>query len=96
MSTVEPIGAGASGRLWEGKVAIVIGGAQGTGAAIATEGLADGARVWIFDVADEPGRVAAEHIGPQCTYLHVDVTYEESVASAVAEVIRVAARLTSW
>lgn len=36
MSTVEPIGAGASGRLWEGKVAIVIGGAQGTGAAIAT------------------------------------------------------------
>ena len=42
--------------------------------------VADGARVWIFDVADDPGRRAAERIGPQCTYLHVDVTDEESIA----------------
>jgi NAD(P)-dependent dehydrogenase (short-subunit alcohol dehydrogenase family) len=90
VSAVEPIGAGASGRLWEGKVAVVTGGAQGIGAAIAAQGVADGAQVWIFDVADAPGRTTAERIGPQCRYLHVDVTDEQSVESAIAEVIRVA------
>ena len=93
MRAVEPVGAGASGRLWEGKVAIVTGAAQGIGAAIAAQGAADGARVWSFDVADEPGRATAKRIGAQCTYLHVDVTDEESIAAAVTEVIRLAGRV---
>ncbi len=93
MGAVEPIGAGPSGRLWEGKIAVVTGGAQGIGAAIATQGVADGARVWIFDVADEAGRAAAERIGPQCSYRHVDVTDEDSVAAAVAEVVREAGQV---
>ena len=88
MNQAEPIGAGASGRLWEDKVAIVTGGAQGIGAAIATQGVLDGGRVWIFDVADEPGKRAAARIGERCRFLHVDVTDEDSVADAVAEVVR--------
>ncbi|WP_396667601.1 SDR family NAD(P)-dependent oxidoreductase [Microbacterium sp. R86528] len=93
MSGVEPIGAGASGRLWEGKVAIITGGAQGIGAAIAAQGVADGAKVWIFDVADDLGSVTASRLGDECHYLHVDVTDEQSVAEGVAEVLRVADRV---
>ncbi|WP_298744217.1 SDR family oxidoreductase [uncultured Microbacterium sp.] len=87
MDVAEPIGAGPSGRLWEGKTAIVTGGAQGIGAAIAAQGVADGARVWIFDVADEAGEATAARIGDGCRYLHVDVTDESAVGDAVADVV---------
>lgn len=90
---VEPIGAGASGRLWEGRVAIVTGGALGIGAAIAAQGVADGARVWIFDVADEAGNQTRQRIGADARYRHVDVTDENSVAAAVAEVLEVEGRI---
>ncbi|WP_061963183.1 SDR family NAD(P)-dependent oxidoreductase [Demequina aurantiaca] len=93
MNQVEPVGAGVSGRLWEDKVAIVTGGSQGIGAAIAEQGVADGARVWIFDIADHEGQQTAERIGDHCHFLHVDVTDEQSIADAVAEVVGDAGRV---
>ena len=50
------------GRL-TGKVAIVTGGAQGQGAAISRAFVAEGAKVAIADVADEPGKALADELG---------------------------------
>ncbi|MGX5771804.1 SDR family NAD(P)-dependent oxidoreductase [Microbacterium trichothecenolyticum] len=87
MSTVEAIGSGPAGRLWEGKTAIVTGGALGIGAAIAAQGVADGARVWIFDIADEAGEGLAERLGDACRYRHVDVTDEDAIGEVIAEIV---------
>ena len=72
------------GRL-DGKVAIVTGGAQGQGAGIVRAFLAEGARVVVADVAEEPGEAlvaemtrqhgdSAEQIGCEGPpeYLEVD------------------------
>ena len=62
-----------SGRL-AGKVAIVTGGARGTGAAIAREFVAEGADVVVADVLDERGEATAAELGPAARYRHLDVT----------------------
>ncbi|GAA3639374.1 beta-ketoacyl-ACP reductase [Microbacterium awajiense] len=93
MDVAESIGAGPSGRLWEGKTAIVTGGAYGIGAAIAAQGVADGGQVWIFDVDDEAGEATAQRIGDACRYLHVDVTDEQAITAAVAEIVAATGRV---
>lgn len=93
MTAPEPIGAGASGRLWADKVAVVTGGGFGIGAAIAAQGVADGARVWIFDVDDAAGDATSDRLGDDCTYRRVDVSDEAAVAAAVAEVLEVEGRI---
>jgi 3alpha(or 20beta)-hydroxysteroid dehydrogenase len=70
------------GRL-EGKVAIVTGAAQGQGAAIATRFVAEGARVVLGDVVDEPGQRLADELGGAAIYIHHDVTDEASWDEAV-------------
>lgn len=89
MSTAQAIGAGSSGRLWEGKTAIVTGGALGIGAAIAAQGIADGARVWVFDIDDDAGEAVARRLGERCRYRHVDVTDEKAIGEAVAKIVAV-------
>ena len=54
-----------------GKVAIVTGGAQGQGAAIARAFVAEGAQVVIADVAKEPGQALADELGAK----HPDSAY---------------------
>lgn len=73
------------GRL-ENKIAIVTGGAQGQGAAIATAFVQEGARVAIADVADEPGRVLADSLGENAIFVHHDVTSEDSWTALVEHV----------
>ena len=64
------------GRL-DGKVAIVTGGAQGQGAAIARAFVAEGAQVVIADVAEEPGKALADELGSDArTSRHHDVSDE--------------------
>lgn len=69
------------------KVAIVTGAARGTGAAIARRFAAEGARVVLGDILDEPGQAVAAEIGEAATYRHHDVTRSEEWDAVVAHVL---------
>ncbi len=49
----------------QGKVAIVTGGANGFGKAIARLYVAEGARVVVADMAEDKGQALAKELGPQ-------------------------------
>ena len=70
-----------------GKRAIVTGGAQGQGEAIARAFVAEGAQVVIADVAEEAGRALAEVLDKEradsALFVRHDVTEEESWTSLV-------------
>lgn len=70
----------------DGKVAIVTGGAQGQGDAIARAFVAEGARVAVADVADEPGELLAKELGDAARFWHHDVSDEASWQRLVAAV----------
>lgn len=70
----------------KGKVAVVTGAASGIGRAIAQVFAANGMKVVIADIQDEPGRKIAAGIcenGGDAIYCHTDVTKEEDFAGAV-------------
>ena len=71
---------------FDGLVAVVTGGASGLGKAIADELASRGARVYALDL--DASAVVAPHIGVRC-----DIGDDESVRSAIAEVIADAGRL---
>jgi 3alpha(or 20beta)-hydroxysteroid dehydrogenase len=64
-----------AGRL-DGKVAIVTGGARGTGEATARRFVQEGARVVLADVLDLPGQKVAAELGSAALNAHLDVTSE--------------------
>ena len=68
-----------------GKVAIVTGGAQGQGAAIARSFVAEGAKVVIADVAKEEGQALADALGPDAHFAHHDVSDEASWTAVVED-----------
>jgi 3alpha(or 20beta)-hydroxysteroid dehydrogenase len=72
------------GRL-DGKVAIVTGSARGTGEATVRRFVAEGARVVVSDVADDPGKAVADSLGDAAIYVHLDVTSPDAWTAAVAE-----------
>ncbi|WP_141013479.1 glucose 1-dehydrogenase [Nocardioides sambongensis] len=72
------------GRL-DSKVAIVTGGAQGQGAAIVREFVAEGAKVVIADVAKEAGQALADELGEAAHFAHHDVSDEASWATLVSD-----------
>jgi len=65
------------------KVAIITGGAQGMGAADARMLVAEGAKVVIADILDEPGQTLADELGDAARYVHLDVSDEEQWQAAV-------------
>lgn len=67
-----------------GRRAVVTGGASGIGAATVRRLLDEGADVWIADIAEDAGRAHAAATG--ASYVHLDVTEEQSWTSALAEV----------
>ncbi|MFE2183244.1 SDR family oxidoreductase [Streptomyces sp. NPDC059455] len=74
---------------FEGKVAIVTGGARGMGASHARGLAAEGARVAICDLLDDEGEALAAEL-PQARYCHLDVTGEtrwQSVVRAVEDTL---------
>jgi 3alpha(or 20beta)-hydroxysteroid dehydrogenase len=67
----------------DGAVAIISGGARGTGAATAKRFVAEGARVVIGDVLDDRGLATAAELGDRVTFTHLDVTSEADWTRAV-------------
>jgi len=74
-----------AGRL-AGKVAIVTGGARGTGASIARDFVAEGATVVVADVLDDRGTVTAAELGDAARYHHLDVTDTDGWHALLADV----------
>jgi 3alpha(or 20beta)-hydroxysteroid dehydrogenase len=72
------------GRL-AGKVAIVTGGAQGQGAEIVRAFVAEGAKVAIADIAEEPGELLAKELGDSAYFVKHDVSDESSWDALVAD-----------
>jgi NAD(P)-dependent dehydrogenase (short-subunit alcohol dehydrogenase family) len=74
----------------DGRVAVITGGAQGIGAACARRLAADGARVLLWDVADDAGRALAAELeasGTRAAYVHCDVSRKAEVDAALAATI---------
>lgn len=78
------------------KVALVTGGSQGLGLAIAGRFSREGALVFIGDIKEEQGRtVAAELVsqGGRAWFVHLDVSDEKSWQAALAELVNQAGKL---
>lgn len=76
--------------LLKNHVAIVTGGANGIGQSVVRRFHQDGAKIAIWDLADEPGQALAEEItaqGGTARYQHVNVTQAEQVESALNELL---------
>lgn len=66
------------------KVAIVTGGADGLGAAIARRLVSEGAKVTITDIQAVAGQALAEELG--CNFVNQDVTDEKQWATVIRQV----------
>lgn len=76
------------------KIALVTGGAQGIGAAIAEKLASHGADIIIADLPAQQAvyakvKTAVEALGRSCRFLPMDVTQQTSVEAAVAEAGRI-------
>ena len=76
---------------FQGRHAVVTGGAAGLGFAIAQRLVASGGSVTLWDRDLAAGRTAAERIG--CSFVQVDVTDVESVRDARDSTLRRASRI---
>ena len=63
----------------------ITGGASGLGLALAKRWIKDGAKVCIADVNDERGEEALKELGENAHYVHCDVTREEDMQRAAAD-----------
>jgi NAD(P)-dependent dehydrogenase (short-subunit alcohol dehydrogenase family) len=68
---------------FDGRVAVVTGGAEGIGAAVVRGLHAEGAAVVIADVQHGAGTTLAENLGPRAVFVRTDVSIEDEVAAAV-------------
>lgn len=72
----------------KGTVSIVTGGASGLGLATAKTLINQGGKVALFDLTDEEkGQKMASDLGSDAIFCHVDVSDEQSVKNAIAEVL---------
>ncbi len=71
----------------EGKTALITGSARGIGKAFAERYVAEGATVAIADINLEAATKTASDIGTSAFPVHMDVTQQDSIDSAVSSVI---------
>ncbi len=69
---------------FDGRVALISGGARGMGAEHVRALVAEGARVVFGDVLDDEGGALAAELGDAVRYVHLDVTDEQQWNAAVA------------
>lgn len=74
-------------NLLTNRVAVVTGGAQGLGRAIADQMVAEGARVVIADIDLDAARAASDQIGSDAVAVRCDVTSEVDVATVIDEAV---------
>jgi 3alpha(or 20beta)-hydroxysteroid dehydrogenase len=70
-------------RRFDGKVALVTGGARGIGASAVRRLVSEGCQVVITDILDELGEKLQAELGPATAYQHLDVTSEAEWTAAV-------------
>ncbi|MBE9635600.1 L-iditol 2-dehydrogenase [Salipiger mangrovisoli] len=75
-----------NGRL-RGKCALITGAGRGIGAAFAEAYLREGARVAIADIDLARAKATADALGEGAVAVHMDVTDQASIESAVAETV---------
>jgi NAD(P)-dependent dehydrogenase (short-subunit alcohol dehydrogenase family) len=83
------------GRL-EGKTAVVTGGADGIGHAIADAMTREGAHVFVGDIDDKKGSAFVAGLvkaGRKADYLHCDVSQEKGIAGLIAAAVERTGRL---
>jgi NAD(P)-dependent dehydrogenase (short-subunit alcohol dehydrogenase family) len=68
---------------YQGKVAVITGGASGIGAATVRKFVSEGAKVVIADMQEEMGRKLAGELGANVHFQKTDVTREAQVKAAV-------------
>lgn len=71
-----------------GKTALITGAARGIGKAFAKAYVLEGARVAIADINLEAAQKTAAEIGDNAIAVHMDVTQQSSIDSAVGEVLQ--------
>lgn len=70
----------------DGKTALITGAARGIGLAFAAAYVAEGARVAIADINLPAAEAAATNLGDSAFAVHLDVSRQDSIEHAVAEV----------
>ncbi len=76
--------AGVAGR-FEGKVAVVTGGASGIGAAVVRSLVADGAHCVVVDMQDAAAAQLAEQLGDSVSVRHADISLEAEYSAVIEE-----------
>jgi NAD(P)-dependent dehydrogenase (short-subunit alcohol dehydrogenase family) len=80
-------------KRFEGRVAVVTGGASGIGAGCVRRFHEEGASVVIADVQEGPGKALADELGSRALFQHCDVSDEASVAELVDRTVDAFGRL---
>ena len=76
-----------------GKSALITGAARGIGKEFAKAYVNEGARAAIGDINLDAARAAANEIGDGASAVHLDVTRQESIDQAIAEVVKTQGKL---
>ncbi len=77
----------------DGKSALVTGAARGIGLAFAKAYVAEGAQVAIADINLEAAEAAASEIGAGAYAVQIDVSRQDSIDAAIAQVVETAGKL---
>ncbi len=77
----------------DGKSALVTGAARGIGLAFAKAYVAEGARVAISDINLEAAEAAASEIGAGAYAVQIDVSRQDSIDAAIAQVVETAGKI---
>lgn len=78
-----------------GRVALVTGAARGIGLGIAAWLITEGWQVVLTDVDRQRGEAVADVLGENASFIAMDVSSEQQVASGVAEILGIFGRLDS-